>query len=192
MQTPPLHVEFDSNSGKRLPDASHTAILAQLARTVVAATGAAIDLEQDAYRYDTHFVFRLHVTGLAAQASVALSSTAEPLAQEPFALLVADSVDALTLMEELRTQLRLASLPLLCSRAEADSAAPAGPARALALADVIRWHRARIAHYTAERARMAEWSRDNEGDPPGTLYDDYAQRIEEHQHMIARMAELSA
>jgi hypothetical protein len=183
----PLHFN-DSHDGTLAPDASINARVAQLAKSILGMTGAVIDLSQDAYRYDEHFVFRLSVTGLATRACVALSSSLEPLAHEDFCLLVTDCVDALEILEALRTQLRIGSVPLLC---QDNVAAPGGTARALAIADVIRWHNAQIAYFQEQRARLKQWSEDNEGDHPGSFYETCQDHIANHEHAIARMAELA-
>jgi len=188
----PLHLKFNPNSGEFIPDQEISQRIQRLAQQVVGAVGAVIDIHQDAYRYDEHFVFRLSVMGLAGKSCVALSSTPETLEIEDFNLLVVDSVDAMTLMEELRTQLRIQSLPLLAAGMGAGGGlAQTGSARALALSDVIRWHNAQITHYTNERARMAKWSQENDGDSPGAFYEECAIRIADHQHFIARIAEMS-
>lgn len=184
----PLHFEFNPNSGTFVPNHQITGRLTLLAQAVVGEAGAVIDIHQEAYRYSEHFVFRLSVTGLAGKAAIALSSSLQPLEHEQFYLHVVDSVDALTIMEMLRTQLRLQSLPLLSL---AGNVSPAGSARAMALIDVIRWHNAQIAYYSSERARLAQWSLDNEGDSPGSFYEECERRIEEHQHFIARIAEIT-
>jgi hypothetical protein len=182
-----LHIEYDQE-GSLIPDQSITKRLILLAQALIGATGAVIDVTQHAYRYDEHFVFLLVITGLKDKARVALSSSTEPLSHEDFPLLVEDAVDAIEIMQALRTQLRLQSLPLLCA---ASSVSPAGSARAIAVSDVIRWHEAQISHFQAERDRLAQWSKDNDGCHPGALYERCAENIELHRDIIARIAELS-
>jgi hypothetical protein len=183
----PLNLKFDHN-GIRVAEERVTAHLTLLAQAILEATGGVIDISQDAYRYDSHFVFRLTVTGLRYTTLVAFSNTTEPLDHEEFSVLVQDCVDALKFMEALRTQLRLQSLPLLC---QASTVLPVGSARAMALSDVIRWHRSQIAHFIVEKARMKQWSEENNGQHPGNAYEEYESRIDYHNHLIARIVEIS-
>lgn len=182
----PLHLK-DDHQGRITPNAEVDARITLLAKAVLLQTGAVIDMSQDAYRYDEHFVIRLSVTGLANRANIAFSSAFEPLEHEDFSQLVVDCVDAVEMLEALRTRLRVGSVPLLCQEA----AAPGGNARALAIADVIRWHNAQITYFSAKRVRMKQWSEDNDGDSPGNFYDTCLDHIADHEYAIARMAELA-
>jgi hypothetical protein len=183
----PLHLK-DDHQGRITPNAEVDARIALLAKAILLQTGAVIDMSQDAYRYGEHSVIRLSVTGLSDRAIIAFSSVLEPLEHEDFSQLVVDCVDAVEMLEALRTRLRVGSVPLLC---QDNPGAPAGNARALAIADVIRWHNAQIAYFRSQRARMKQWSDDNEGDPPGSFYDTCLDHIANHEHAIARMAELA-
>lgn len=182
-----LHLEMDRDNNIVVDERVKLTVRA-LAGQIILSAGAVIDINQDAYRYDEHFVFRNGITGLSGKVTVAVSSSTEPLNHEDFKLLVKDAVDAFEILGLLRTELRLQSLPLLC---QAGTDYPAGAGRAIALSDVIRWHRAQISHFTQERARMKRWSDEHDGDHPGAAYEKYADQIEHHEFMISRIAEMT-
>lgn len=182
-----LHIA-ENVSGAVTPDASVAARVALFARSIIVTTGAVIDIVADAHRYDSCFVFRLKITGVGDKATACISNSAEAVADGAFYLLAQDSVDALVLLEALRVQLRLQSISF---QAVPDAANGVGSFRAVMLLDVLRLHYAEIAYLEAERSRLAQWSRDNEGDSPGSLYDECAVRIEWHKELIARLSQIT-